>query len=91
MDKSIQKAINIIKESRLTHIEWQRYFDKHPREENHERFKTLGGSQFHKEMVRNYDFVLAQLIDITLLREALEKIVIITDSEIAKAALRGED
>ncbi len=54
-------AIEIIKESRQTHIEWAAFFKRNPDLESLPKYKHLGGYEFNKECIENYNKVIAEI------------------------------
>ncbi len=67
------KAIEIIKESRQTHKEWQAYFEKYPDAENWPEHKKLGGAEFNKKCVKDYTQAITEIERLQAELEALKK------------------
>ena len=54
-------AIDVLKESRQTHVEWRDYFKKNPELQKLNKYKCLGDVEFHEKCVTNYDNAIAEL------------------------------
>jgi len=55
------KAIEVLKESRQTHVEWRDYFKKNPKSQELEEYKHIGDAEFHEERVKSCDIAIAKL------------------------------
>ena len=55
------KAIEIIKESIKTHIDWAEYFEENHAMENHPEYKKLGNALFHRECIKRYTEAIVEI------------------------------
>ncbi len=61
MNEELKRAIEIIEQSRLTHMNWLGYLEQHPEEQYLPEHKWIGDANHHKDCVESYDLVLAEL------------------------------
>ncbi len=55
------KAIEIIRESIVTHTEWAEYFEKNHAMENDPEYKKLGNALFHRKCIKRYNEAIAEI------------------------------
>ncbi len=58
------KAIEIIKASRKTHVDWAEYFEKNPTHEQWPENKNIGDAKFHRECITRYDEAIAEVMEL---------------------------
>ena len=55
------RAIEIIKNSKITHEEWRDYFRKNPGVQLKEEYKHLGDAEFQAKCVRDYEEAIKEI------------------------------
>jgi hypothetical protein len=59
------KAIKIIRESIVTHLDWAEYFEKYPNREKQTEYKNIGDAVFHRQCIKNYTEAIDEIADLT--------------------------
>ena len=58
MNKDIQKAIDIINESRETHVQWLKFQQNTPNWWQQPNINYVGDEEHHQKCINEYDFVI---------------------------------
>ena len=62
-DEEIEKAIEIIEDSRITHVDWIDYIKNYPDDSKQlsPRVETAGDIDHHEAVIKKYDYVISLL------------------------------
>lgn len=53
-------AIKILEDRIAKHRQWAEYFEKHLEKETDPEFKKLGNALFHRQCIKEYQFIISQ-------------------------------